>query len=867
MNKLTDMPIKLIQGNLAFGRNQTVYAYFEVEGFGYEHQDHEQQMAPYNNQINFLDKNNGDIHFLVIPYRMDGAAVLERTLEDVKEQNYQLQPAGKAYLKKTIHTIRSGALNNNSSQYHSYIGIQLDPAQNKYHSGNAAAGLVDGIKGFLDGLNKPVRRAVGLDPYDISMKEIEAYQAQSKALEKAVAATYDCNTREISAGELGFIAEYVFSMSTDTGKINTPAFGVEVVGKDGSGTDVKAIRPNKQSYYELQTAEVIPKDEDTTRETFKLRKVTNGENQEQLVQFLVVSKMPTENQHPGSEWLYQLQKILLFPVGVSIRAHLKSNEQTKKELKNVTLQYADQKQQVMNADDANMDGAVVEAKAGADEQGVRLQKSGAPTYSTSIVIRVAGDDRQELNMRVDEVKRALAQRNMNVRSPYGDSMKYLMEFIPTSTRISKDYYMHMESGVLAGMMFGATTNVGDNRGFLIGFTKDLQKPVFIQPDLAAKNFVGINNVFDSLSIQVAGETGKGKSVFMNLFSLLAALTTGSQVLVIDPKGDRKLWNEGLPFIPKEHINIWTLGKGNQDAGSLDPFRTSAERQEGKSTAMDLLTYLANVDLEDDKYAYLSEAVEFAGDFHDPCIGVVINHLQDLYDNPPKLEIEGRQRDLSSLLGTLRSLENSALASLLFGKVGQEYKTLNITTPIQVIMVENLLLPDKDKVKKRAAEKISEAIMISLTAFTKQFILNTPKTQHKIILQDEAKSIEASEIGREQLDWIKRNGRYYNTSLIEGTQRSRDYSSASHIGMKFCFQQTDKEDARTALGFFNLPQTINNVETIQKFGRGECLFQDIYGRSAVIHIHPIYQELLDALNTAPTTKEEIEKEAKRQKVEV
>src|SRR5690625_3666553 len=129
-------------------------------------------------------------------------------------------------------------------------------------------------------------------------------------------------------------------------------------------------------------------------------------------------------------------------------------------------------------------------------------------------------------------------------------------------------------------MFGATTNIGDGRGFYIGHTTKFSKPVFIQPDLAAKAYEGLGNVVDSLSVLVAGATGRGKSFFMNLFTYLSVLS-GSSALIIDPKGDRDGWVEGLPYIDKKHVEVWTLGSDPNDAGSLDPFRTSTSMEEAK----------------------------------------------------------------------------------------------------------------------------------------------------------------------------------------------------------------------------------------------------------------------------------------------
>src|SRR5699024_11283368 len=97
---------------------------------------------------------------------------------------------------------------------------------------------------------------------------------------------------------------------------------------------------------------------------------------------------------------------------------------------------------------------------------------------------------------------------------------------------------------------------------------------------------------------------------MNLYIYLSALT-GSKGLIIDPKGDRTGWVDGLPFIPKEMINVWTLGADVKDAGSLDPFRTSANREDsseladGAELSLDILSFLTNVKVDELGYGILS----------------------------------------------------------------------------------------------------------------------------------------------------------------------------------------------------------------------------------------------------------------------
>ena len=861
MNTLTDFPVKHIDGNLAFGRDGSVWAYYEIEGFAYDHRDMEQKKAPFYNQMSFLTKNAFDLHYLLIPYQMDGGDVIDRTIADVERKEFALKENGLRYLRSLKKPIERGDLSKNSNQYHGYIGVQLDPKKNKHREGNAGTHFIGAMKAFVDGLNSPVRKAAGLDPYDILESEVAAWREQSRVLEEEIVATFSSPARGVSSAEMLFILEYGFSLSMEPGKLEKKNLSEEVEGLDENGDTVKAIRPNKKVYYDLQNAEVIPHDP----KTLKLRKTINDDEVEQYVRYLVIDSMDAENFHPGFEWLYRLQTDLPFPVGVSIRASHKPNKKVRKELSNAMLGFTDQRNEAAKAS-ANVDKSVMSSEAGAVQMEEFFQKSGHPGYSCSFVLRIVADSEMEIKTRVEQVRRELGKKGINLQSPYGDALLYFMEFIPTSKRTSADYLMEVSPGILAAMMFGATTNIGDNRGFLIGFTKKLKKPVFIQPDLAAKNFSGVKNIFDSLAVMVAGETGKGKSVFMNLYAVLSALTLGSQVLIIDPKGDRKHWGKGLPFIPPEHISVWTLGENPEDAGCLDPFRTSTNIREAKDICMDILSYLAGVDLENDKYALLSDAVEVAGDHSDPCIEAVLNHLNETYLNPPKHLSEARKQDLESLIGTLETIQKNQLASLLFGKIGQDYRSLNVNKPMQVLMVQNLILPEGDK-KKRPVEKISEGILISLTAFTKQYTIKTDRSIHTLILQDEAKSIERSDMGRELIDWIERKGRYYNTTLLKGTQNATDYKDATNIGMKACFQLYQSAEAEKMLQFYNLPVTRNNVATIQNLTRGEALFQDIYGRSAVISVNTIFQEILDAFDSSTANAAERAYEEERKKLEV
>ncbi|PRX40916.1 AAA domain-containing protein [Planifilum fimeticola] len=857
MRSILEFPVKHLDGNLVFGRDGTVWAYYGIEGFGYDFREDEEKMWPFQNQLSFLRNNEHDLHFLVVPNPTDVTEVCEETIRRIAKDHYALRDYGIEFLRQQKQAVSQQRSRIESNEYRAYLGIQLDPKRNQYREGNMGTNLISSLREMIEGFKTPVYRAAGLEPYDIPTTDIAAYREQADSLLDTVRGGFSCAARKLTAVETVYLIEKVFSVANNDVKMRESfSAGIEVKGEDEKGQVHRAIRPNDEAFFDLQNANV----DEVGPKTLLLSKIIDNEVQKTYVQYLVCHDMDAVNYHPGFEWLYHIQSVLPFPVSISVRAHHQTNARMLKRLSDVRLEFQDQREEAQKGG-TNVDLSVSESESGAIQMESYFRSSGKPGYSCSFVFRVNAPDEATLKSRVDRLRNELMKFGIRIVSPYGEQINLLMETIPGSKPYNQDYRIEVEPGVLAGMMFGATTNIGDGQGFYIGYTRNLKRPVFIRPDLAAKAFDSVKNVIDSISIMVAGATGKGKSFLMNLLVYLSVLT-GSMALVIDPKGDRKKWVNGLPFIPKEHVSVWTLGSSEADAGCLDPFRTSVNLEEAKDIAMDILAYLAGVDIEDHQYTILSEAIEAASEEKDPCIGAVINYVRDLYDNKPENMSETRHEEVERLKSTLETLGRNQLARLLFGEPGQDYRVLRVEKPLQVIMVQNLNLPDEKVKQYRISHKISEAILISLAAFTKQYMFNQDRHRHKIILQDEAESIDRSPVGSELLNFVVRKGRYYNTTLLKGTQNASDYKEeVANMGMKFSFGLRKTSEAEKMLDYFNLPRTENNVETLKNLRRGEALFQDIYGRSAVIRIDPVFRDLLDAFDSSTATKEEREREKK------
>lgn len=858
MKAMLEFPIKHIDGNLVFGLDGTVTAYFKIAGFNYDFLSHDDKFKPFEAQRAFLFNNRSDLHFVSEPFPTNIDEIIKQTIEEIEAKDYELKESGLAYMQFLQESLKGRRESSEANDYAQYIGVQLHSDRNRFKDANVGMSTIYAIKEFFNGLMEQSRRATGLHATDILESEIMMWRTQAETVLDALRNAFQSIVVMPTTVETVRLIEKEFSVLSSNLDVEN-RFGfesahlIEQMGEDGNMQ--RAYRPNYKSFLQLRETNI----EEVSPTTLKFSRAVDGQIKHLYARYLVVHAMDSENHFPNFEWLYYLQSNLSFPVSTSIRAYYQSNERIVKRLSNKRLEYRDQKEEAMRAGSAT-DLSLNQSEVGTIQTEAYFQKSGQPAYASSIVFKITAESEQELEMRAQDLQRKLINFGIKIVAPFGEQLSLMMERVLGSRQLNNDYQIEMDAGVLAGMMFGATSSIGDGRGFFIGYTERLNNPVFIQPDLAAKSFDGLGNLEDSISALVAGATGKGKSFFMNLYSYLSALT-GSHVLIIDPKGDRKNW-DSLPLISGEYISKWTLGSSKEDAGCLDPFRTSPTIEEAKSISLDILSFLTNTKIEHIEYAVLSEAIEYASDLEDPCVGGVITYIERLAEQeatmtPKRFEAVERLRDM------LLTLQKQPLASLLFGTVGQNYRALSIEKPIQILMVENLVLPEMNSKSTRPNQKISEAILISITAFTKQYMFKHERGKHKIVLQDEASTIDQNEVGRELMDFIVRKGRYYNTTLLKGSQNATDHvKDVANMGMKFSFGLRTKEEATEMLEFLNLPETKVNIDKIRQLSKGKCLFQDIYGRSAVVQIDPVFPDLYEAFDSSTSTEEERLRERKR-----
>lgn len=873
MAAFLDFGMKHTEDNLVFSHDGKVTSYHEVTGYGYDFLDDEEKFLPFLNQLSFLQTQGRDLHYLCIPQSNDVTNIIEQQKDRMKfkatEYEYDLLEEGLDYTEKLKSVLVQHGQQTETREYRMYIGVQLNPSANKYKKGNKGTNFLSALREFFVGLNSDVNRAVGLEASDILRSEIEAYKQQAEAIEQDLKRAYTVSSnkqldqvvRRLTTPEVIRLAETMYSATTSFRDIDYRYDFVsgEQIKATLDGEEVEAVRPTEKAYLDIQESYI----EEIDPTTLRISKDVNGKTETMYSRIYVLTKfMRDENFFPGYEWLYNLQKGLSFPIISSIRIHHKDNQKVLKELSNYKLEFKDQ------MDQAHQAGVQADLSVSRNEKGViqledYFQSTGYPSYVSSYVFRINADSEKQLEDRSETFQKLMQTFQIEVKTPYGEQPNLFMEMLIGSKQINHDYKNETDPRMLAGMMFGATSSLGDNSGLYVGDTEQ-GKAVFVYPELASKKLEGIKTAINSISMLIAGATGFGKSVLMNLIAYLSVLN-GSYALIIDPKADRKKWKNGLPFIASKFVGIWRLGTRKEDKGSLDPFRTSPDIETGRRVATNIFAYLIDTRIGDYEYSFLAEGFKHAAEQPDPCVQHGIDYLKELYKEGEKSMTLPRYESLERLIIILDTFLGESFISLLIGEPDTNYRSLKINKPLQVLMIENLDLPEqsKDPSKYTTSQKISTAIMISITSFAQQFMMSNERTRHKIVLQDEASVIDKNEEGRRLMDFIVRQGRYYNTTLLKGTQNASDHGNdVANLGMKFCFALKKTDEAKEMLEYYDLPVTQKNITTLKSLPTGHCLFQDAYGRTDILRVNPVFKEILDVFDTSTSSETEREFEKKQ-----
>ncbi|WP_254044882.1 ATP-binding protein, partial [Clostridioides difficile] len=806
-------PIKYIDNNLVWNKDNEVFAYYELIPYNYSFLSAEQKFIVHDSFRQLIAQSReGKIHALQI--------ATESSIRSMQEQSKKLV-TGKlkevAYQKIDEQTeALVSMIGGNQVDYRFFLGFKLMVTEEQLNLKNIKKSAWLTFKEFLHEVNHTLMNDFVSMPND----EINRYMKMEKLLENKISRRF--KVRRLEINDFGYLMEHLY-------------------GRDGVAyEDYEYQLPKKKlkketliKYYDLirPTRCVIEESQRYLR--------LEHEDKESYVSYFTVNAIVGELDFPSSEIFYFQQQQFTFPVDTSMNVEIVENRKALTTVRNKKKELKDLDNHAYQAG-SETSSNVVDALDSVDELETDLDQSKESMYKLSYVIRVSAPDLDELKRRCDEVKDFYDDLNVKLVRPAGDMLGLHSEFLPASKRYINDYVQYVKSDFLAGLGFGATQQLGETTGIYMGYSVDTGRNVYLQPSLASQGIKG--TVTNALASAFVGSLGGGKSFCNNLLVYYSVLF-GGQAVILDPKSERGNWKETLPEIAHE-INIVNLTSDKDNAGLLDPFVIMKNVKDAESLAIDILTFLTGISSRDgEKFPVLRKAVRSVTQSDSRGLLHVIDELRR-EDTPVSRNIADH----------IDSFTDYDFAHLLFSD-GTVENAISLDNQLNIIQVADLVLPDKDTTFEEytTIELLSVSMLIVISTFALDFI-HSDRSIFKIVDLDEAWAFLNVAQGETLSNKLVRAGRAMQAGVYFVTQSSGDVAKESlknNIGLKFAFRSTDLGEIKQTLEFFGIDKDDeNNQKRLRDLENGQCLLQDLYGRVGVVQIHPVFEELLHAFDTRP-----------------
>ena len=813
-------PIKYIDNNLVWNKDNEVFAYYELIPYNYSFLSAEQKFIVHDSFRQLIAQSReGKIHALQI--------ATESSIRSMQEQSKKLvtgklkEVACQKIDEQTEALV--SMIGDNQVDYRFFLGFKLMVTEEQLNLKNLKKSAWLTFKEFLHEVNHTLMNDFVSMPND----EINRYMKMEKLLENKISRRF--KVRRLEINDFGYLMEHLY-------------------GRDGIAYEDYEYQLPKKNYKKetlIKYYDLIRPTRCVIEENQRYLRLEH-EDKESYVSYFTVNAIVGELDFPSSEIFYFQQQQFTFPVDTSMNVEIVENRKALTTVRNKKKELKDLDNHAYQAG-SETSSNVVDALDSVDELETDLDQTKESMYKLSYVIRVSAPDLDELKRRCDEVKDFYDDLNVKLARPVGDMLGLHSEFLPASRRYINDYVQYVKSDFLAGLGFGATQQLGENTGIYIGYSVDTGRNVYLQPSLALQGVKG--TVTNALASAFVGSLGGGKSFCNNLLVYYAVLF-GGQAVILDPKAERGNWKETLPEIAHE-INIVNLTSDKDNAGLLDPFVIMKNVKDAESLAIDILTFLTGISSRDgEKFPVLRKAVRSVTQSDSRGLLHVIDELRR-EDTPVSRNIADH----------IDSFTDYDFAHLLFSD-GTVENAISLDNQLNIIQVADLVLPDKDTTFEEytTIELLSVSMLIVISTFALDFI-HSDRSIFKIVDLDEAWAFLNVAQGETLSNKLVRAGRAMQAGVYFVTQSSGDVSKESlknNIGLKFAFRSTDINEIKQTLEFFGIDKDDeNNQKRLRDLENGQCLLQDLYGRVGVVQIHPVFEELLHAFDTRPPVRNEVE----------
>ena len=806
-------PIKYIDNNLVWNKDNEVFAYYELIPYNYSFLSAEQKFIVHDSFRQLIAQSReGKIHALQI--------ATESSIRSMQEQSKKLvtgklkEVACQKIDEQTEALV--SMIGDNQVDYRFFLGFKLMVTEEQLNLKNIKKSAWLTFTEFLHEVNHTLMNDFVSMPND----EINRYMKMEKLLENKISRRF--KVRRLEINDFGYLMEHLY-------------------GRDGIAYEDYEYQLPKKNYKKetlIKYYDLIRPTRCVIEESQRYLRLEH-EDKESYVSYFTVNAIVGELDFPSSEIFYFQQQQFTFPVDTSMNVEIVENRKALTTVRNKKKELKDLDNHAYQAG-SETSSNVVDALDSVDELETDLDQSKESMYKLSYVIRVSAPDLDELKRRCDEVKDFYDDLNVKLVRPAGDMLGLHSEFFPASKRYINDYVQYVKSDFLAGLGFGATQQLGESTGIYMGYSVDTGRNVYLQPSLASQGVKG--TVTNALASAFVGSLGGGKSFCNNLLVYYSVLF-GGQAVILDPKSERGNWKETLPEIAHE-INIVNLTSDKDNAGLLDPFVIMKNVKDAESLAIDILTFLTGISSRDgEKFPVLRKAVRSVTQSDSRGLLHVIDELRR-EDTPISRNIADH----------IDSFTDYDFAHLLFSD-GTVENAISLDNQLNIIQVADLVLPDKDTTFEEytTIELLSVSMLIVISTFALDFI-HSDRSIFKIVDLDEAWAFLNVAQGETLSNKLVRAGRAMQAGVYFVTQSSGDVAKESlknNIGLKFAFRSTDINEIKQTLEFFGIDKDDeNNQKRLRDLENGQCLLQDLYGRVGVVQIHPVFEELLHAFDTRP-----------------
>lgn len=778
-------PIKYIDNNLVWNKDNEVFAYYELIPYNYSFLSAEQKFIVHDSFRQLIAQSReGKIHALQV--------ATESSIRSMQEQSKKLV-TGKlkevAYQKIDEQTeALVSMIGDNQVDYRFFLGFKLMVTEEQLNLKNIKKSAWLTFKEFLHEVNHTLMNDFVSMPND----EINRYMKMEKLLENKISRRF--KVRRLEINDFGYLMEHLY-------------------GRDGIAYEDYDYQLPKKNYKKetlIKYYDLIRPTRCVIEESQRYLRLEH-EDKESYVSYFTVNAIVGELDFPSSEIFYFQQQQFTFPVDTSMNVEIVENRKALTTVRNKKKELKDLDNHAYQAG-SETSSNVVDALDSVDELETDLDQSKESMYKLSYVIRVSAPDLDELKRRCDEVKDFYDDLNVKLVRPAGDMLGLHSEFLPASKRYINDYVQYVKSDFLAGLGFGATQQLGETTGIYMGYSVDTGRNVYLQPSLASQGVKG--TVTNALASAFVGSLGGGKSFCNNLLVYYAVLF-GGQALLLDPKSERGNWKETLPEIAHE-INIVNLTSDKDNAGLLDPFVIMKNVKDAESLAIDILTFLTGISSRDgEKFPVLRKAVRSVTQSDSRGLLHVIDELRR-EDTPISRNIADH----------IDSFTDYDFAHLLFSD-GTVENAISLDNQLNIIQVADLVLPDKDTTFEEytTIELLSVSMLIVISTFALDFI-HSDRSIFKIVDLDEAWAFLNVAQGETLSNKLVRAGRAMQAGVYFVTQSSGDVAKESlknNIGLKFAFRSTDINEIKQTLEFFGIDKDDeNNQKRLRDLENGQCL---------------------------------------------